>query len=237
MFDKTKQINIRISEKVYDALKSEADKQKVTLTKLCCQGINLLITSLYSVEVDKSPKNALTDQLITLPLENSTSSIPPLDFKMAKLQELENRISNVERALIQLLESIPSQINSLAISSELNSSSAENVKMHEATTESGETLSAPTSYNVNGKDAATVNATDETANTHSSRKPKGGGVSKPPSQNSTSAEGESTKPSKSGRIDCCPRCQSFKISKNGHDRYGNQMYLCKDCKKSTPLKP
>lgn len=172
MSNKTKQINIRVSEKVYDALRFEADKQKITLTRLCCQGINLLITSLYSAEVDKSPKNILADQLITLSLENSTSSIPLLDFKMAKLQELENRISNVERALIQLLGSIPSQINSLAISSELNSSSAKNAKTYEVTTELGETLPAPTSHNINGKDTATVNSTDETVNTHISRKLK-----------------------------------------------------------------
>jgi len=152
---------------------------------------------------------------------------------MAKLQELENRISNVERALIQLLGSIPSQINSLAVSSELNSSSTKNFTTHEDTIEHEEALHTPTSHNSNGKDAAIANSTSDTANARSSGKTKGARVSK--AQDSPSEE-PSINPSKAGRLVCCPHCQSSNISKNGHDRYGQQMYRCKNCKKVTTLK-
>jgi len=35
----------------------------------------------------------------------------------------------------------------------------------------------------------------------------------------------------------CPRCGSASLVKNGKNRYGNQQYLCKDCRKSGVLNP
>ena len=35
----------------------------------------------------------------------------------------------------------------------------------------------------------------------------------------------------------CPRCGSVNLVKNGKNRYGNQQYLCKDCRKSGVLNP
>ena len=35
----------------------------------------------------------------------------------------------------------------------------------------------------------------------------------------------------------CPKCGSENIVKNGHNRCGNQQYLCKDCKSSKVLVP
>jgi transposase-like protein len=35
----------------------------------------------------------------------------------------------------------------------------------------------------------------------------------------------------------CPRCGSANLVKNGRNRYGNQQYLCKDCRKSGVLDP
>jgi len=39
------------------------------------------------------------------------------------------------------------------------------------------------------------------------------------------------------KIYTCRGCDSSNIIKNGKNRYGNQQYLCKDCKKSGVLKP
>lgn len=234
MPNKTKQINIRVSEEVFNALKSEANKQKITLTKLCCQGINLLIATLYSAEINNSLKKTCASQLVTSSLENSTSVISSLDFEMSQLQELENRISNVERALVRLFGAIPNQINDLAISSESKSRSTKDSKTYEETTEPEETLYAPTNHKSDGKDTATVNSTGDTANTRSSRKTKGDRVFK--AQDSPSEEEPLMIPSKSGRLVCCPHCRSSSISKNGHDKYGQQMYRCKNCRKITTLK-
>ena len=35
----------------------------------------------------------------------------------------------------------------------------------------------------------------------------------------------------------CPRCGSVNLVKNGKNRYGNQQYLCKDCRKYGVLNP
>ena len=86
----------------------------------------------------------------------------------------------------------------------------------------------------NEEHIAATNSTVKTANTRSLRKTKGDRVSKV--QNSPSEKEQLMNPSKSGRLNCCPHCQSSNISKNGHDRYGQQMYLCKNCKKVTTLK-
>ncbi|WP_249741823.1 IS1/IS1595 family N-terminal zinc-binding domain-containing protein [Fervidobacterium pennivorans] len=33
----------------------------------------------------------------------------------------------------------------------------------------------------------------------------------------------------------CPKCSSTKLYKNGHDKYGNQQFLCKVCNHSFRL--
>lgn len=240
MPNKTKQINIRVSNEVYDTLTSEAKKQKITLTKLCCQGINFLIANLYSAEINNSLKKTCTSQSITSSLENSTSVIPSLDFEMSQLQEMENRISNVERALVQLLGTNFDQLHDMVSSSnELNNSSSvksfetpeEAIESLEKEIESEKALHVSTNKNSNEEHVAVTNNTVKTANTRSSRKTKSNQVSKV--QDSPSKEEQLMNPSKSGKLDCCPHCQSSNISKNGHDRYGQQMYHCKNCKKTT----
>lgn len=39
------------------------------------------------------------------------------------------------------------------------------------------------------------------------------------------------------KVYTCPRCSSVNLVKNGKNRYGNQQYLCKDCRKSGVLDP
>ena len=39
------------------------------------------------------------------------------------------------------------------------------------------------------------------------------------------------------KVYTCPRCESTNLVKNGKNRYGNQQYLCKDCRKSGVLNP
>ena len=38
-------------------------------------------------------------------------------------------------------------------------------------------------------------------------------------------------------VHCCTRCQSNNIFKNGHNKSGNAQFRCKDCGRSSVIKP
>ncbi len=223
---KNKQINIRTSQEVYDALEFEAKKRGITITDLCCQGVDFLIANLHSKQINEALKKGYGNE-VSETLQGIQDSLSlSLDFEMSKLQELENRVSNIERALVRVFGVISDQSQSILSNDNQEQSSDGDSENSKETSKTDE--NSPDSVEQN------PDITDESKNS-GFRKSKRGGEVEASTKNATSVKRGTPKTDKSGGLTHCPHCHSSKISKNGHDRYSQQMYRCKNCKKITTL--
>ncbi|MBD1999318.1 hypothetical protein H6G00_22345 [Leptolyngbya sp. FACHB-541] len=123
MSGKNKQINIRISQEIYDALEFEAKKRGTTITNLCCQGVNFLIANLHSKQINEALKKTYSNEVSKTLQGIQGSPSLSLSFEMSKLKELENRVSNIERALVRLFGVISDQSQSILINKDQEQSS------------------------------------------------------------------------------------------------------------------